>query len=89
MTQKEALREMVKCGGHSASWVCEQMGFANKSTLSVLFSRKNVTVDLLIEVANHLGYNLVLQPQEKRDAARKPIVLELDMTKERKERGAN
>lgn len=88
MTQKEALREMVKKGGHSASWVCEQMGFANKSTLSVLFSRKNVTVDLMIEVARHLGYDLVLMPQEKRDKNREPIRLELDPTKDRKGRSA-
>lgn len=87
MTQKEALREMVKCGGHSASWVCEQMGFSNKSTLSVLFGRKNVTVDLMIEVAKYLGYDLVLVPQEKRDPNRKPIRLELDSTKERTQRG--
>ena len=88
MTQKEALREMVKKGGHSASWVCEQMGFVNKSTLSVLFSRKNVTVDLMIEVARHLGYDLVLMPQEKRDKNREPIRLELDPTKDRKGRSA-
>ena len=84
MTQREALREMSKNSDHTAAWVCKQMGYASPSTLSHLFSRKNVTVDLLIEVADYFGYHLVLVPSRKNVHH---IVLELDKTKERNDRG--
>lgn len=84
MTQREALREMSKSSGRSVASVCKQMEYANKNALSHLFSRKNVTVDTMIETARHFGYRLVLVPDRKN---LHHIVLEHDITKGRNNRG--
>ena len=83
MTQVEAIKAMLKASNHKAVWVSEKMGYASKSTLGQMMQRKNVSVDTLIEIADLLGYNVVLTPQEKRDAVRVPIKLNKDETKER------
>ena len=82
MTQKEALRKMVHDAGTTAAWVCKQLEFKSKSTLSQAFSRQTVTVDLMIKVADKLGYNLALIPQIKGDKRRSTIILEIKKEEE-------
>lgn len=89
MTQVEALKEMMKIAGTNAVKVSEQMGYASKTTLSVTMNRKNMTVDMLIEIADLLGYKLTLQKKTKGDKVRQPIDLELDPTKERSNHRSN
>lgn len=82
MTQKDALRKMVHDGGTTAAWVCERLHFKSKSTLSQAFSRQTVTVDLMIKVANQLGYDLALIPHIKGDKQRSTIILEIKKEEE-------
>lgn len=89
MTQVEAVKEMMKIAGTNAVKVSEQMGYASKTTLSVTLNRKNMTVDMLIEIADLLGYKLTLQKKTKGDKMRQPIDLELDPTKERSNHRSN
>lgn len=89
MTQVEALKEMMKIAGTNAVKVSEQMGYASKSTLAQTMLRKNMTVDMLIEIADLLGYKLTLQKKTKGDKVRQPIDLELDPTKERTNHRSN
>lgn len=89
MTQVEAVKEMMKIAGTNAVKVSEQMGYASKTTLSVTLNRKNMTVDMLIEIADLLGYKVTLQKKTKGDKVRQPIDLELDPTKERTNHRSN
>lgn len=89
MTQVEAVKEMLKVNGTTASAVSERMGYASKSTLAQTMLRKNMTVDMLIEIADLLGYKVTLQKKNKGDKIRQPIDLELDPTKERTNHRSN
>lgn len=89
MTQVEAVKEMLKVNGTTASAVSEQMGYASKSTLAQTMLRKNMTVDMLIELADLLGYKVTLTKKNKGDKIRQPIDLELDPTKERTNHRSN
>lgn len=89
MTQVEAVKEMMKISGTNAVKVSEQMGYASRTTLSVTLNRKNMTVDMLIEIADLLGYKVTLQKKTKGDKVRQPIDLELDPTKERTNHRSN
>ena len=82
MTQKDALRKMVHDAGTTAKWVCKQLEYKSESTLSQLFSKQTVTVDVMIKVANQLGYNLALIPQMKGDKRRSTIILEIKKEEE-------
>ena len=89
MTQVEAIKEMMKQAGTNGVKLSEEMGYASKTTLSVMMQRKNMTVDVLLEIADLCGYKVTLTKKNKGDKIRQPIDLELDPTKERTNHRSN
>jgi hypothetical protein len=76
MIFREALKKLIKDNKKSHASLAELIGRKNPTFISNMVTRGNCNVDTLLEIADALGYEIILKPKSGEDKAERTIRLE-------------
>ena len=76
MKFREAMNKLIKDNKKSHASLAELIGRKNPTFISNLVVRGNCNVDTLLEIADALGYELIIKPKSGEDKAERTIRLE-------------
>jgi hypothetical protein len=82
MILKEAIRKLIKDNSTSRQGLADKIGRKSASSIGNAIDRNNMTVQLLLEITDALGYDVVLKPKFGDNKAERTITLTAGDTQE-------
>lgn len=68
MNQSKAIEKLLKDNGRKKVWLSEQMGYTRSNAISQMLMRGNISVDILYEICEIMGYEISIQPKRRAGA---------------------
>ena len=66
MTQKEVIKEMLRVNNKTQKWLADALGCASIGSIASMLKLENITINNLYSICEALGYEIIVQPKNKR-----------------------